>query len=212
MDVAPYPAGLNDCYSGLKYMYENATKYNIDPKAICVAGESGGGNLAISTALKCKKEGTLHYIPKGFYALCPYIAGIWPQTVQNEGILGTSHLWAQNNGKFISLPGDTNAAIGYSIEAFRNRDPMAWPGFATIKDLAGLPRCIISVNECDPLRDEGIIFYRRLLKANVPARCREVIGTPHGGDLLARVVPDIALETAQSIGNFLKGDAELSKL
>ena len=32
-------------------------------------------------------------------------------------------------------------------------------------DVAGLPRCVISVNECDPLRDEGINFYR-LLRRN----------------------------------------------
>mmetsp|Transcript_1563 Transcript_1563/g.2272 ORF Transcript_1563/g.2272 Transcript_1563/m.2272 type:complete len:376 (-) Transcript_1563:1030-2157(-) len=147
MDVAPYPAGLNDCYSGLKFMHNNAAEYGIDPNMVCVAGESGGGNLTIATALKCKKEGTLNMIPKGFYAMCPYIAGIWPQTVQNEGILGSSHLFTENNGKFITLPGDTNAAIGYSLEAFKNRDPLAWPGFATIDDLKGLPRCVISVNE-----------------------------------------------------------------
>jgi acetyl esterase/lipase len=42
---------------------------------------------------------------------------------------------------------------------------------------------IISVNECDPLRDEGINFYRLLLRAGVKARCRQVMGTTHGTEI-----------------------------
>ena len=34
-------------------------------------------------------------------------------------------------------------------------------------DVVGLPPTVISVNECDPLRDEGINFYRLLLKNGV---------------------------------------------
>jgi acetyl esterase len=32
-EVAPFPAGLNDCVSGLKWTVENATKYGIRPVA-----------------------------------------------------------------------------------------------------------------------------------------------------------------------------------
>ena len=53
--------------------------------------------------------------------------------------------------------------VGYGIEAFDARDPMAWPGFATREDVTGLPPTVVSVNECDPLRDEGVAFYRLLL-------------------------------------------------
>jgi len=60
------------------------------------------------------------------------------------------------------------------------------------------------VNECDPLRDEGIAFYRLLLRANVRARCRQVMGTIHGADLLAPICPDISRETATSIARFCR--------
>merc|ERR1712167_26456 len=97
--VKPYPAGLNDCYSGLIWCHEHAVELGVDPKRVCVAGESGGGNLAIATALKCKREGRLDLIPNGFFALCPYIAGVWPQTAEEmakypsqvTAILGDSH-------------------------------------------------------------------------------------------------------------------------
>ena len=64
---------------------------------------------------------------------------------------------------------------------------------------------VISVNECDPLRDEGIGFYRLLLRAGVPARGREVLGTVHGTEILPFMTPDISRDTAASIAEFARG-------
>ena len=44
--MAPYPAGLNDCLSGLKWLHANAAALAIDSTRIIVAGESGGVGLA----------------------------------------------------------------------------------------------------------------------------------------------------------------------
>jgi acetyl esterase/lipase len=94
-EVAPFPAGLNDCVSGVKWLHANAARLGIDPKRIVVAGESGGGNLTLATGLKLKRDGEASLI-KGLYALCPYIAGSWPQpqypsSVENNGILIELH-------------------------------------------------------------------------------------------------------------------------
>jgi len=94
--------------------------------------------------------------------------------------------------------------VGYGIEAFEAGDPLAWPLFATEEDVAGLVPTVISVNECDPLRDEGIEFYRLLLQAGVPARCRQVMGTIHGTEVLAIACPDISRDTAASIARFCR--------
>ena len=75
--------------------------------------------------------------------------------------------------------------MGYGIEELEARNPLAWPGFATIEDVRGLPEIVISVNECDPLRDEGINFYRLLLAAGVPAQCRQVMGTIHATEIVS---------------------------
>src|SRR5215469_14151246 len=58
-EVAPFPAGLNDCVSGLKWVRANSATLNIDPQRIIVAGESGGGNLTLATGLKLKRDGDL---------------------------------------------------------------------------------------------------------------------------------------------------------
>jgi acetyl esterase/lipase len=58
-EVAPFPAGLNDCVSGLKWVHANAGSLGIDPARIVVAGESGGGNLTLALGMKLKQDGSL---------------------------------------------------------------------------------------------------------------------------------------------------------
>jgi len=191
-EVEPFPAGLNDCVSGLKWLVSQAGVLGVDAERIVVAGESGGGNLTLATGMQLLRDGDIGLI-SGLYALCPYIAGRWPQdrypsSVENEGILLNLH---HNRG-----------AVAYGIEQFEAENPLAWPAFATVDDVAGLPRTFISVNEADPLRDEGVEFYRLLLDAGVPAQCRTVMGTSHGMDVFTAVLPDISRETAASIARF----------
>jgi acetyl esterase len=193
-EVAPFPAGLNDCISGLKWVVANAGHLNIDPARIVVAGESGGGNLTLAAGLKLAQDGDLGLI-KGLYAMCPYIRGEWPtpecpSSTENNGILLDLH---SNRG-----------AMGYGIEAFKERNPLAWPSFATAHDLQGFPPTVISVNECDPLRDEGINFYRLLLAAGVSARCRQVMGTMHGTEIFTIACPEISRDTARDLSAFCR--------
>ena len=194
-EVAPYPAGLNDCVSGVKWLHAHAGALGVDPARIVVAGESGGGNLTLATGLKLKRDGDLGLI-SGLYALCPYIAGQWPHpdypsSTENNGILLDLH---SNRG-----------AMAYGIEAFEARDPLAWPAFAGDEDVRGLPPTIIRVNECDPLRDEGIAFYRLLIRNGVSARCTEAKGTIHGTEVFAVTCPDISRAAAREMADFARG-------
>jgi len=67
---------------------------------------------------------------------------------------------------------------------------------------SGLPPTVISVNECDPLRDEGVNFYRLLAKNGVQARCRQVMGTIHGTEIFPGCWPDVSRSTAADIADF----------
>lgn len=196
-EIAPFPAGLNDCVSGLKWIHANAEELNIDNDQIIIAGESGGGNLTIATGLKLKQNGDIGLI-KGLYALCPYIAGHWPlpenpSSEENEGILLSLHTEQEFS----------QGALIYGIDAYKNKDPLAWPSFATADDVKGLPKTYIIVNECDPLRDEGVNFYRLLREADVDAQCRQVMGSVHGTEIFLGCI-EISDETAMSIANFCK--------
>ncbi len=194
-EVAPYPAGLNDCASGLRWLHAEASALGIDERRIVVSGESGGGNLTLALGMKLLAEGDVGLV-SGLYALCPYIAGSWPRpeypsTYENEGIWIDVH--------------DSQGAMVYGIEAFEARDPLAWPSFATESDVRGLPPVVINVNECDPLRDEGVAFYRLLLASGVPARCRQIMGTMHGTELIPNLCPDVTHDAARDIAAFARG-------
>ena len=193
-EVAPYPAGLNDCVSGLKWLHANAASIGADPAHIVVAGESGGGNLTLATGLKLKRDGDLRLI-RGLYGLCPYIAGQWPSPEYPSS--------TENNGILLNLHSN-RGAMGYGIDAFDARDPLAWPAFANDDDVKGLPPTVIRVNECDPLRDEGIAFYRLLLKNGVSARCVEAKGTIHGTEVFAITCPDISRAAARELADFAR--------
>jgi acetyl esterase len=193
-EIEPFPAGLDDCVSGVRWVVDHADELGIDRDRIIVAGESGGGNLTLGTGMRLLRDGDMGLV-RGLYALCPYIAGQWPQerfpsSVENEGILLNLH---HNRG-----------AMAYGIEQLEAENPLAWPSFATEDDVAGLAPTFISVNEADPLRDEGVEFYRLLLSAGVPAQCRVVMGTSHGMDVFAAVLPDVAAQTAASIACFAR--------
>jgi acetyl esterase/lipase len=194
-EVAPFPAGLNDCVSALEWLIDNADDLGVDRARIVVSGESGGGNLTLATGIRLAREGRANLI-KGIYALCPILSGQWPQTRYPSS--------TENNGYWLDLHNNRNA-MAYGIEAFEARDPLAWPAFASEADVAGFPPTVISVSECDPLRDEGIEFYRLLLRAGAPARCRQVMGAIHGAELFTAWCPDISRDATRDIAALARG-------
>ena len=132
---------------------------------------------------------------KGFYALCPYIAGRWP--------FPESPSSTENNGILLDLH-NNRGAMAYGIEQLEAENPLAWPSFAAVDDVSGFPPTVINVNECDPFRDEGINFYRLLLKAGVAARCRQMMGTMHGTEIFVMACPDVSHDTARDIAAFAR--------
>ena len=192
-EVEPFPAGLNDCVTGFQWVRDNAHELGINPDGIVIGGESGGGNLSIASTMALIRRGEPE-APAGLYALCPYIAGQWPQ----ESLPSS----AENDGIFIRI-GNNRGAMAYGIEALEAQDPLAWPLFAREDDVAEFPPTVIRVNECDPLRDEGIAFYRKLLSAGVKAQCIQSMGTVHASELLCSIVPDISRSAARDIAGFV---------
>lgn len=80
-------------------------------------------------------------------------------------------------------------------------NPLVNPWFA--EDLSALPSHVISVNELDPLRDEGVMYYRRLQDQGNSCRLRIVRGTPHATDMIAmQAAYEIADSTLKDIIEF----------
>ena len=85
------PGRTQRLLAGLQWTFDNKNKLGVS--RIILSGESGGGNLALATCLRAKREGRLNQVA-GVYALCPYIYGAWEQPnkelvslVENDGYL-----------------------------------------------------------------------------------------------------------------------------
>ncbi|MGF1595827.1 MAG: alpha/beta hydrolase fold domain-containing protein [Acidimicrobiales bacterium] len=190
----PFPAGLNDCAAGVRWAADNSDTLGIS--TIVVSGESGGGNLALATALKANAEGWLDAID-GVYGQCPYISGLYA-TKPPE--LTSLH---ENDEYFLACDNMGALAKAYDPEGANATNPLAWPYHATESDLSGLPPHVISVNELDPLRDEGLAYHRKLLAAGVSSVSRTVNGTCHAGDCIFRTaLADVYLATIRDISGF----------
>ena len=72
----------------------------------------------------------------------------------------------------------------YDPSSENAKNPLAWPYFATSEDVTGLPPHLISVNELDPHRDEGLAYFRKLSAAGVDATARVVVGTVHAWEIM----------------------------
>jgi acetyl esterase len=190
----PFPAGLNDCTSALQWMTDNADR--LGASKIVVSGESGGGNLTLATTLKAKRDGNIGHIA-GVYAQCPYISNAW---ATKDPALPSLY---ENDEYFLACEMMGALAKTYDPSGDNATNPLAWPYHASTEELAGLPPHVISVNQLDPLRDEGLAYYRKLLGAGVSAVGRTVNGTCHAGDCLFRsAMPDVYLATIRDIKSF----------
>ena len=192
----PYPAGLKDCAAGVRWV--SANRSDLGVTHLIVSGESGGGNLTLTVALQAKRQGWLDEIA-GVYAQCPYISNRWHEAPDDLPSL------RECDGYFINRQQLAVMGTIYDPTGENARDATAFAGMATDEELVGLPPHVISVNELDPLRDEGLVYYRRLVRAGVPAVGRMVVGTCHGGDLLfPGVMPEVFAASMRDVSGFAK--------
>ncbi|MCT9932186.1 alpha/beta hydrolase [Planotetraspora sp. A-T 1434] len=190
----PYPAGLEDCATGLRWAAAHATELGVSN--IVVSGESGGANLALALAIKAKREGFLSTI-SGVYAQCPYIYGKW--ALDGEGLPSL----AENDGYVLNRDTMQVLAEIYDPGSANIDEATCWPSRATTADLEGLPPHVITVNEVDPLRDEGLDYYRKLLAAGVPTAGWMNMGLSHIAETLVRAaLPDVYAANVRGISGF----------
>lgn len=83
------------------------------------------------------------------------------------------------------------------------KNPIMWPYWATEADVRGMVRTKVWVNECDQIRDEGIVFYRLLQRAEVPSELVIAGGTTHAAEYWFHVVPDLGRGFVKSIAQFV---------
>lgn len=193
----PFPAGLNDCATAVRWTHQNRDRLGIS--SLIVSGESGGGNLCLATALKAKQEGWIDRID-GIYSCCPFISGAYSSPPSELTSL------YENQDYLLGGAVAQQFVRAYDPSGGEAKNPLAFPYHASLNDLVGLPPHTVSVNELDPLRDEGLAYARRLQAARVSVVSRTVNGTPHAGETdFVALVPEISDATLRDIVSFASG-------
>ncbi len=149
-----FPAAVVDCYAATRWVASNAQQLGIDPKRIAVGGDSAGGNLAAVVSLKSRDENG------------PAIASqvmVYPVTDLSSFDTPSYQEFAE--GYELTKPEMVWFRDHYLQKMEDALDPHASPLLA--KDLRGLPPALIITAECDPLRDEGEAYAKRLKEAGV---------------------------------------------
>lgn len=175
----PFPAGLDDCALATRWIDEHRAELGISK--VILQGESGGGNLSIATALKANKEGWVKAID-GIAAYIPYIAGP-AYGMPKEWKLRELPSLVENDGYTLDMALCALYTKLYDPEDKNGRNPLAFPYWAEEDDLRGLPPHLIVTSELDPFRDEGIAYYRKLVRAGVSAVGKTTLGAIHGTEL-----------------------------
>ena len=190
----PFPGGLNDCAQAVQWVHANRDSLGVS--SVVVAGESGGGNLAVATAVKANLEGWVDAID-GVFAMAPMILGFY--TSVPPELLS----WRENQGYQGTYEMMRAMTKVYDPRDAHETDPMAWPFHATESDLKGMPPHIVTNYELDLIRDDGAVFARKLLEAGVPAVSRTIDGAVHVAEIaMPDLVPDLARDTVQSLVGF----------
>jgi acetyl esterase len=194
----PFPAGLADCSSALDWVHAHRDELGITK--LVLQGESGGANLVLASVLKAGREGRLDAVD-GVYAMVPYISGGYGW--DRERKLRELPSMVENDGHYLNCAMMDMLVAVYDPTGENAENPLCWPYFATEDDVRGLPPHVISVNELDPLRDEGIAYHRLLQRAGVPVVGRVNLGLTHAAEMSFRAaVPEAYRATVRDIRGF----------
>ena len=155
-----YPAAVDDAYAATKYVAEHAAEFGVDPNRIAVGGDSAGGNLATVVSLLSRDRGG----PRLKFQLLIYpLVDFYDESPSMQ---------QYSEGYFLTREGMDWFTKSYLPNREAGLEPSASPMNA--KDFRGLPPAMIITAECDPLRDQGEAYARKLQSCRSAGRTEAV--------------------------------------
>ncbi|MEE6146310.1 alpha/beta hydrolase [Bacillus cereus] len=147
-----YPIPLEDCYTAVKWAYENRKK--LAASNLSIGGESSGANLAAAVALKLRDN-------KNFKPTC--------QLLITPVIKYHFDTESYNNNYNFNL---TKEKMKIFWNQYLHNDKQGEETYASplLARVNNLPPALIVSAELDPLRDDGKLYALHLEEANIPVK------------------------------------------
>ena len=158
-----FPAAHDDTYAAYLWLRANARQFNGDPGRVAVIGESAGGNMAASIAIRARAQGVAPLYQVLIYPITNYAFDTPSELVsQNTSPLSTKGLqWFYE--RYLNSPADGANRLFSVLRA----------------DLQGLPPATVITADIDPLRSEGAAYAQKLIAAGIRVDYRNYSGVTH---------------------------------
>jgi acetyl esterase len=157
----PFPAGIDAALAVIDWMRSMGRALGIDPSRIIAAGDSAGGQLAAGLALTLRRDGLPQL--RGLALIYPALGSDFETASYRRHAEGPGLF---RDEMIACMESHLGARGGPNWS-----DPIAIPNLAS--SAAGLPPTYIAVAAHDPLRDDGLVFARKLAAGGVPVRFHE---------------------------------------
>jgi acetyl esterase/lipase len=154
-----FPAAHDDAFAAYKWVLENAKSWNGDTSRVAIAGESAGGNMAVTTAMMARDQKV--QMPVHMLLVYP-VAGTDPTTRSYKKNEKAGIEWFVD--KYLGKPEDMKSPL---LNLYSQAD------------LKGLPAATIINAEIDPLLSDGELLAGALKKAGVEVNRQVQQGVVH---------------------------------
>ena len=161
---AKAPAPIEDGYAALCWVHEHGAEIGVDGSRIALAGLSAGGTVAAALSMLTRDRGG-------------------PQPVLQMPLYGElDHRMVTPSCREITSPKVwcyANNRLSWDLYLDPTREVNYLDSPALCEDLSGLPPLFSYVGGLDPVRDENLAFWNRMMQAGIDVECHEFPGCYH---------------------------------
>ena len=184
---AKWPAQIHDVKAAIRWIRANAARFNIDPKKICVSGNSAGAHLSLISA------GTPNYQPFEGDGGHP---GVSSEVAACIAFYGPAVLGVRETTPDPAIPNLVAQLMGDGMteERLREASPATWakPDFPPTLLIHGNEDALVPV-------ESSFRMYQELAKVKAPVEIHVYNKAPHGFD----AVPELGRQCAAIMALFL---------
>ncbi len=160
-----FPTAHSDAFSAYLWVKRNAASINGNPAKVAVAGESAGGNMAITVSVSARNEGI---------GLPVHILSVYP--------VANNFLFTESYNRYADAQPLNRPLVEWFVDKYFNRptdgdSPQI--SLVDVTDLRGLPPVTIIGAEIDPLQTEGQQLADKLRREGVSVTYQLYTGVTH---------------------------------